>query len=196
MFILKKISSLKILNDETKLERFFSLIIIIAIPINLIINRGYGSTWTVGEWLISYAGGFVRRGLPGEIIYKISNNFNLPPIFLVHTISSLSLIALSIILMRFSKNLFNKSLLLSQLMLMSPLAGNYFIRKDAFLLSIFGFCLMLLKKFYQKKVNPVFLITIINLLSIVAILSHEMYGIWALPSIFFILLDVSLRELV
>ena len=28
--------------------------------------------WEYGEWLINYQAGFVRRGLPGEIIYKFS----------------------------------------------------------------------------------------------------------------------------
>ena len=187
MFVLKKFFLLKIFNEERVLERFFSLLIIISIPINLAWNRMYDATWTVGEWLISYRGGFVRRGLPGEIIYQISNNFNIPPVLLIHIFSSLSLIALSLILINFSRGLFNKSLLLSQLMIMGPLAGNYFVRKDTFLIVLYAFCLIILKIFYEKKINQIILTLGINLISIIAILSHEMYGIWGLPSLFLII---------
>ena len=29
-------------------------------------------SWQITEWLINYAGGFVRRGLPGEALYYLS----------------------------------------------------------------------------------------------------------------------------
>ena len=29
--------------------------------------------WTISEWLINYQGGFTRRGLLGELIFKFSN---------------------------------------------------------------------------------------------------------------------------
>ena len=57
-------------------EIFFSILIILGIPLNLYNNRFYDNSWTVGEWLISYAGGFVRRGLPGELIHFISYKYS------------------------------------------------------------------------------------------------------------------------
>ena len=36
--------------------------------------------WVSGDWLINYAGGFVRRGLPGQLILTISQYFAWPPI--------------------------------------------------------------------------------------------------------------------
>jgi hypothetical protein len=65
-FSLHKVSTVKI-----SLESFFVFLIILGIPLNFYKNRFYDNSWTVGEWLISYAGGFVRRGLPGEIIHFI-----------------------------------------------------------------------------------------------------------------------------
>ena len=63
-FLLHKLSKV-----EISLKSLFITLIIFGIPLNLYKNRFYDNSWTVGEWLISYAGGFVRRGLPGEIIY-------------------------------------------------------------------------------------------------------------------------------
>jgi len=57
------------LRKQSSFEILFTLLIILSIPLNLYKNRFYDNSWTVGEWLISYAGGFVRRGLPGELIH-------------------------------------------------------------------------------------------------------------------------------
>ena len=70
--IRKQFSLHKFSNLKFSLDSFFITLIILGIPLNLYKNRFYDNTWTVGEWLISYAGGFVRRGLPGEVIYLIS----------------------------------------------------------------------------------------------------------------------------
>ncbi len=37
------------------------------------IARG-GNEWKSGDWLINYSGGFVRRGLLGEILYRLSDS--------------------------------------------------------------------------------------------------------------------------
>ena len=57
-FLIYKLANLKI-----SLEKFFLTLIILGIPLNLYKNRFYDRSWTVGEWLISYAGGFVRSCL-------------------------------------------------------------------------------------------------------------------------------------
>ena len=68
----KQFSFNKPSNQKFSFEILFTLLIILGIPLNLYKNRFYDNSWTVGEWLISYAGGFVRRGLPGELIHFIS----------------------------------------------------------------------------------------------------------------------------
>ena len=64
--IQKQISKRKLLTNELRLQQFFIILIFLGIPLNLYKNNSYDNSWTIGEWLISYAGGFVRRGLPGE----------------------------------------------------------------------------------------------------------------------------------
>ena len=50
----------------------FSLLIIIGGLLNILSNKTYlNDSWTIGEWLINYQGGFVRRGLLGEGIYLL-----------------------------------------------------------------------------------------------------------------------------
>ena len=72
----KQILKSKLIINELRLEQFFILLIFLGIPLNLYKNNSYNNSWTIGEWLISYAGGFVRRCLPGELIYLISENYN------------------------------------------------------------------------------------------------------------------------
>ena len=62
-------------NLKPSLDNFFITLIVFGIPLNLYKNRFYDNSWTIGEWLISYAGGFVRRGLPGQIINIVSSSF-------------------------------------------------------------------------------------------------------------------------
>ena len=81
--IQKQISKKKLLTNELRLQRFFIILIFLGIPLNLYKNSSYDNSWTIGEWLISYAGGFVRRGLPGELIHIISEFFGISPIFLI-----------------------------------------------------------------------------------------------------------------
>lgn len=41
------------------------------------------NTWHIGDWLINYQGGFVRRGLLGELIYQLSSYTGVSPGFYV-----------------------------------------------------------------------------------------------------------------
>ncbi|EHL32856.1 hypothetical protein [Legionella drancourtii] len=41
------------------------------------------STWHMGDWLINYQGGFVRRGFLGEFIYQLANYTTINPGFYV-----------------------------------------------------------------------------------------------------------------
>ncbi len=181
-FLLHKISTAKI-----SLESFFITLIIFGIPLNFYKNRFYDDSWTVGEWLISYAGGFVRRGLPGEIIHFISSKYLISPILLVWISSLLALVSLAALLFHFCSNLFAKSFLLSQLVILAPISDDYFVRKDTLIVLLYGLALLTLKQLHQKKINKISAVLTVNFISMIAIFSHESYGIWALPSLVFIL---------
>ena len=181
-FLLHKFPKVRI-----SLESLFFTLIIFGIPLNLYKNRLYDNSWTVGEWLISYAGGFVRRGLPGQIIFYLSSKLDINPIILVWCFSVFSLLFLLILLINFSWKLFYKPFLLSSVVILGPISENFLIRKDCFLVLLYGLCLLVLKKINFKQIKNYSGFILINFLSIIAILSHEGYGIWALPSILFLI---------
>ena len=184
---LRKQFSLHILfKRKYSFETFFTILIILGIPLNLYKNRFYDNSWTVGEWLISYAGGFVRRGLPGELIHFISNQYSFSPILLVWLFSVFALLSLAFLVLNFCKNLFDKSFLLSQLIILAPLSEDYFVRKDAFLVLSYGLSLLIMKALYQKRIKKLIVILAVNFISMIAIFSHESYGIWGLPSLLII----------
>jgi len=55
----------KLIINELRLQQLFIILIILGIPLNFYKNNSYDNSWTIGGLLISYAGRFVRRGLPG-----------------------------------------------------------------------------------------------------------------------------------
>ena len=176
----------KLANFKPSLDNFFITLIVLGIPLNLYKNRFYDDSWNVGEWLISYAGGFVRRGLPGQIIHFVSITFSVSPILLVWFLSIAASLCLAAILFYFCKGVFEKTFLLSQLVLLAPITEDYFVRKDSLIVLLYGLSLLALKLFYKKKLVKVSCILCVNFFSVIAILSHESYGIWGLPSLIFI----------
>ncbi|HUG62871.1 MAG TPA: hypothetical protein VMP03_13560 [Methylomirabilota bacterium] len=57
-----------------------------------------GQPWAFGEWMISYASGFVRRGLTGEILIPLAHLFGSPAIpFLLVTVACAVLIGLTLV---------------------------------------------------------------------------------------------------
>ena len=185
--LIKQFAIYKNIKPKVSIEFFFIILIIFGIPLNLYKNRFYDNSWNVGEWLISYAGGFVRRGLPGEIINYFSNKFLISPILIVWIFSVISFLLLTRTILYFAKDFFDQSFLLSQLILLAPISGDYLVRKDSFIVCMYGLCLIFLKKFYKGDLNKTNSLFLINFFSIIAILSHESYGIWASPSLAMIL---------
>ena len=185
---LKKNFSLhKFSKFKFNIETFLITLIVLGIPLNFYKNRFYDNSWTVGEWLISYEGGFIRRGLPGQIIFYLSSTLDINPILFTWLISGFSILFLFILIKISSWETFQKPFLLSSLILLGPISEDYLVRKDVFLVLIYGSCLFTLRKLYFKKISIFPSIFIINLLSIIALLSHEGYGIWALPSLFLLI---------
>ena len=178
-------------SDNKLLEKFLLTLIFFGIFLNIFKNRLYDNYWTVGEWLITYPGSFIRRGLIGKVIYFFSKNLQINPIFLVWFICIISFIGLFLIIKFFSWNIFNKSFLFSNLVLLGPISENYFIRKDIFIVFLYGLCLLSLKIFRDNKINRFTSIFLINLYSCIAILSHEVFFIWAFPSIFLLVNQVN-----
>ena len=61
-----------------KLLNFFIYISILIIIFNFTFFVIEKSPFQYSDWLINYQGGFVRRGLPGEIFYQLYKLTNIP----------------------------------------------------------------------------------------------------------------------
>ena len=163
---------------ENMITIYFFILIIISTVYNLLINRNYYNVWTIGEWLINYQGGFVRRGLFGSIIYKISYLININPISLVHFLTILFFISF-LYLLKDCRKYFSSLFLLSPIVSLAPLLGNYLVRKDVSGIVAYALCTNLIVK-EKKFTNFLF----INLISSISILNHESYFFYSVPSLF------------
>ena len=165
------------------ISRIFLGIIVIGGILNLFANKTYTEdSWTVGEWLINYQGGFVRRGFSGELIYFFSTLFKFSPIYIIWLISFLSYIFLIKETLKIAKDKISTAFLLSPVVFLAPLVGNFLIRKDIFLLLLF---LLILKILKNKKPN----IILCQVINVLGILIHEVFAIYSLPIQIFIILN-------
>lgn len=175
-------------------SKFFLLIIILGIPINILANQSYDSIWNIGDWLISYAGGFVRRGLPGSVLHMLASTWQLNPILLISMLSVGSYVVLLALVWWFCRNKFDASILLSPIFLLAPVIGGYLLRKDVFLVALYGLSLLTLQSYQRvSRARHVFLVPL-NLLSMLAIFSHESYGFWGLPSLVLLIAWIDSRS--
>ena len=172
--ILKK-SNKDFKNIEYFLSIAFLIIIILGGLLNTLSNKTYiNDSWTIGEWLINYQAGFVRRGFLGEGIYFLSNVIEVSPIFIIWFISITSYFLLVKFTIIEAKDKVSEVFLLSPCVFLAPIVGDFLIRKDILIILIFLFNLKILK---TPNPNTFFL----NILNIFGILIHESFAIYALP---------------
>ena len=170
-----KISNKEIKNIDYFLSIAFFILIILGGLLNTLSNKTYlNDSWTIGEWLINYQGGFVRRGFLGEGIYFLCNAIEVSPIFVIWFISITSYFLLVKFTIIEAKDKVSVVFLLSPCVFLAPVIGDFLIRKDILLLLIFLFNLKILK---SSNPNTFFL----NILNIFGILIHESFAIYALP---------------
>ena len=131
--------------------------------------------WAYSDLLINYQAGFVRRGLLGNLIYISDQDgviYNNLYIFVFLNFCFFVLLIIlnlnSLPLNSFQKFLFHVSIFGTFNM---TLFGNYFARKEIFILNLF-----LIITLVKQKVNLKFFILICSFFGIIAILIHEGIG--------------------
>jgi hypothetical protein len=141
--------------------RIFFTYTMITFGLTLVISRfislfNYGGNgWAVGEWLINYSGGFVRRGLIGQIFTSLSLKGN----FLLAAIISFQIVMLSLIWIYFiSKLHFYKFSWTSILIVLHPCGllmiswDEYlYVRKELLGLSAIILLAISLKKYHYSN---------------------------------------------
>lgn len=140
-------------------------------------------TWQLSDWLISYAGGFTRRGLPGEILFKLSDTYGISAYPLILGLGYLSYIfVLFFLLTKLYKKLplyFIFSGIVCGATLYSDIYDSSLLRKDYFGLAILIFIISLIK--LNNKLVTIFIL--INLLLIILFLSHESSVFYVFPAL-------------
>ncbi|MBR5893827.1 MAG: hypothetical protein IKZ37_09370 [Bacteroidaceae bacterium] len=141
------------------------------------------NTWYVTEVLINYQGGFVRRGLIGEIIYQLHNS-GIDALFSVYFFSIVSAIIFFYLIIRDTIRKQHSIWLLPTVMLLSSLfVSGHWVRKDFFIMLLFYAIVKLL----QQK--GIYKYIYINLLLVIGILTHEVIIFISTPILFISLLS-------
>ena len=164
----------------------FLLSLLVQFSKQLFSTYGYES-WHISEFLINYQGGFVRRGLTGEILFFFVKNFNLD---VEWTIKIFCLACAIAVCAFFVKSFLNKGYTLYLLPLCFFLGNGVFnhdwIRKDylffCFLIPILWLC-------NKDRLSFGIRIPVINILSVLIIFSHEVFAFFSLPLLFLLFFD-------
>jgi hypothetical protein len=172
-------------------RRAIDLLLILCLLISLVreVLHGYRSSgWEYSDWLVNYEAGFVRRGLPGEILLLLSRHGVQP----YRTILFLSLLLLGVAILWLTilglRKDFPIGLLVGPFALGAPILGDYWVTKD-FLLVVLLLSALSVRK---KKGLTGFIFT--NLILVAAILSHEVFLFVGLPCLFALKFDANSKS--
>ncbi len=155
---------------------------------SLVAPRSF-DTWNISEYLINYQGGFVRRGLLGEILFFFVKHFH---INIEWSVKIVSLICFTFVCCFFVRSFQKKGYSLYILPLCFFCGGliihyTAWIRKDAMMIC---FLIAVLWTWCNKKnLSITMKLIVINLLSVFIILTHEVFAIFSLPILFLLLFD-------
>ena len=141
-------------------------------------------TWQVTEILINYEGGFVRRGLIGQLIYMLNNTFGIEPLFAAYFFSIASALLFFYLIFKDTiKRGYSILLLPTTMFLSSQFVSGHWVRKDFFIMIIFYLIVRLLRS------KSVWKFLYINILLIIGALSHEVILFISAPIIFISILS-------
>jgi hypothetical protein len=169
---------------------FFSLVGAVTFVLGFVLTRT-ARGWVLGQWLISYEGGFVRRGLPGEVFYLLGKLFHVSPVafLLVSCFALYALIFVSVrsLAMASSRNVWLMALLLSPatfwFQILHPHNG---FNKEILYLATLSVFAVLLSKF---QISGIMASLYMSIAVVLVVLSHE--GMVFYAPYFFALLVIS-----
>lgn len=137
--------------------------------------------WVMGDWLINYQGGFVRRGLLGEGVFRLAGFSGYNPGLLVLWLHSF--LYSVYFLFAYLSLLQQKSLRLYWLLIFSPFIfyfqvfdgqGGY--RKEIIFFALLAFLVWVANKWKTEAVEGIFVVVL--LLYPLVILTHEMLAVF------------------
>ncbi len=166
-------------------------------------TNGFNKIYAIEDWLINYQGGFVRRGLSGELILQLARLTNINPtfyVFLLHSFFYGSFFIFSFLILRKQP-----SLLPYIFLIFSPFIFTYQIsehliihtpgyKKEIMYIVVLVFVAWSAISYKTKKFEKIFYLTL--LAYPLLILSHEMLAIF-LPYIvivYVLKVDVTIKK--
>lgn len=138
----------------------------------------------ISEWLINYEGGFVRRGLTGQILFFFYQLTPFPVADVIVCLFFLGVCLLTVLLVwMFVTKGWSLFILPFPLCLYSFLGYRFLIsRRDAWMLLLASLFFMLYKKYIQK--NSFTLLALMNLLFVLGMLIYESIIFFIFPIVF------------
>jgi hypothetical protein len=140
------------------------------------------NNWCMNECLINYAGGFVRRGLFGQVALEFSKCTGIPAnIFVILTCLIMLLAFIAFFFWKSSGRL-PGMVLFSPLLLGCAIFQDFAIRKDVLCIVLLITCFLIEKSKYGILVRNL----LINSVAIIAVLCHEgfiFYGFLAIVAV-------------
>ncbi len=131
------------------------------------------TSFEISDWFINYEGGFVRRGIIGEILLILYNEFNIDITLLIIVLSYTSAVALIILVISLFIRKRLQPLILPTIIVLGYFAINPVIlcRRDSLMLLIIFHILCVYIKYLKNKKYSTYIYFII--LNIFVILMHE-----------------------
>lgn len=166
------------------------------------IQGGYGhytahDGWVVGDWLINYQGGFVRRGFLGEIVYNVSYISGYNPgviVFLLQISIYLLFLTFSYLILVQQKSLKAHLLLIFSSFIfyfqVFDIDGGY--RKEIIYMAIISYVVWATNRYEERKVKNIIYVTL--LFYPLVILTHEMLAIFLPYIVILYLIKIPLNK--
>ncbi len=150
---------------------YLALLFIIS-SFHLYFKHTGGADSTISEWLINYQGGFIKRGLIGEICFVIAKELNLSLRYVIYIFQVLLILFYFILTFLFLKKIkFNYFIFLaifSPIFLLYPIAElEVLARKEIFIFIGFIIFLFLGSQKYKNKEDIFFIVFALPLLVLI-----------------------------
>ena len=172
----------KYLTQDTLLSTYYVFFIVCLLAKLVSINHEYFYSFDMSEWLINYQGGFIRRGLKGEMLLSLYKNFGIKPYTVVSLLCNTSFLVLAFILFKKFINKGYSIFVLPFVFFLSNVVINYGLMKiDSILLLVFISIVYLLNN------KPKFYLIGVNILFILTFLLHEAFIFFSFPVVFLLI---------
>ncbi len=158
----------------TGTDLYLAFVALATIAYGILLHR-WSSSWILSDWLINYEGGFVRRGLAGEVLYRLGHLLHIAPKQLVVpavlVMYAVLLLSFRAILRRASWNLWVPFVVFSPAILAFPvLQSEAGFHKEVFFLATLALFLVLLRR---DALSPLSTSLYMTVTLLTATLSHE-----------------------